>query len=555
MENSNGVAVLRIAFDGDDEREAERSTPPPATEILKHPTTGARVDVVGTAHVSAQSARETRAVIMAARPDVVMVELDPARLNALVRDSQRRFPARAIARNVATHSDALRVIWNGRALNTMGGLGYAAVGAVLGSQPGAEFLAAIDAAKEVGAEVVLGDLDADVTAARVFARLRWRREIRARDRRLRRERGEDGIETETETETDDETRTGTDGADADDDDFARLAATRERATIRYPDGAERAAPAPLPAEALRLMRKAGCDDVAVERAVWELVLLPETDSNATAHLVVARECGNKVVELLRSRDFLAGAGFRSSRRRRRGPDRDRDRDRDRGEAFDGGWAVEETLKRDRDLVLAHSLQRPLAARRIVGVMGAGHVDGVRRLWDGVPTRESRDAYDAALSRTPAEVEAARRDTVWGSDWAYYAGGAASGLLVGFAARGMRGSAARIVSPGAAESAARSAASFASRAAGLAFGVAATAGAVGTALTANALVTMGRLAEKLERIARAAEEEGLAAPRRNELRSSRWRGARGADADGEPTLEVRAVNAVGAYKNQDDTLYR
>ena len=546
MENSNGVAVLRIAFDGDDEREAERSTPPPATEILKHPTTGARVDVVGTAHVSAQSARETRAVIMAARPDVVLVELDPARLNALVRDSQRRFPCAAIARTVATHWDALKIIWNGRALNTMGGLGYAAVGAVLGSQPGAEFLAAIDAAKEVGAEVILGDLDADVTMARVFARLRWRREIRARDRRLRRERGEDGIETKTETETEKETRAGEDGADADDDDFARLAAT-----IRYPDGTERAAPAPLPAEALRLMRKAGCDDVAVERAVWELVLLPETDSNATSDLVVARECGNKVVELLRSRDFLAGAGFRSGRRRRGRPDRDRDK----GETFDGGWAVEETLKRDRDLVLAHSLQRPLAARRIVGVIGAGHVDGVKRLWDRVPTRESRDAYDAALSRTPAEVEAARRDTVWDSDWAYYAGGAASGLLVGFAARGMRGSATRIVSPGAAESAARSAASFASRAAGLAFGVAATAGAVGTALTANALVTMGRLAEKLERIARAAEEEGLATPRRNELRSSRWRGARGADADGEPTLEVRAVNAVGAYKNRDDMLYR
>ena len=305
------------------------------------------------------------------------------------------------------------------------------------------------------------------------------------------------------------------------------------------------------------MRKAGCDDVAVERAVWELVLLPETDSNATADLVVARECGNKVVELLRSRDFLAGAGFRSRPRRRRRPDRDRDRDwdRDRGEAFDGGWAVEETLKRDRDLVLAHSLQRPLAARRIVGVVGAGHVEGVKRLWDRVPTRESRDAYDAALSRTPAEVEAARRDTVWDSDWAYYAGGAASGLLVGFAARGVRGSATRIVTPGAAERAARSATSFASRAAGLAFGVAATAGAVGAALTANALVTMGRLAEKLERVARAAEEEGLATPRRNELRSSRWRGARGADADGEPTLDVRAVNAVGAFKNRDDLLYR
>ena len=36
MENSNGVAVLRIAFDGDDEREAERSAGPrPALRRLE----------------------------------------------------------------------------------------------------------------------------------------------------------------------------------------------------------------------------------------------------------------------------------------------------------------------------------------------------------------------------------------------------------------------------------------------------------------------------------------------------------------------------------------
>jgi pheromone shutdown protein TraB len=34
---------------------------------------------------------------------------------------------------------------------------------VLGSTPGAEFLAAIDAAKETGATVALGDADANVT--------------------------------------------------------------------------------------------------------------------------------------------------------------------------------------------------------------------------------------------------------------------------------------------------------------------------------------------------------------------------------------------------------
>ena len=66
--------------------------------------------------------------------------------------------------------------------------------------------------------------------------------------------------------------------------------------------------------------------------------------------------------------------------------------------------------------------------------------------------------------------------------------------------------------------------------------------------------MGRLAEKLERVALAAEEEGIAAPRKRTSIVA-VAGARDADAKGEPTLEVRAVNAVGAYKTQDDMLYR
>ena len=36
-----------------------------------------------------------------------------------------------------------------------------------------------------------------------------------------------------------------------------------------------------------------------------------------------------------------------------------------------GWALSETIGHDRDLVLAHSLQRPKNAQKIVGVVGAG----------------------------------------------------------------------------------------------------------------------------------------------------------------------------------------
>jgi pheromone shutdown protein TraB len=57
------------------------------------------------------------------------------------------------------------------------------------------------------------------------------------------------------------------------------------------------------------------------------------------------------------------------------------------------WAIEESIARDRDLVLAHSLQRPENARKIVGVVGAGHLSGVGRLWEQVPTR-----WDCTSSR-------------------------------------------------------------------------------------------------------------------------------------------------------------
>ena len=45
--------------------------------------------------------------------------------------------------------------------------------------------------------------------------------------------------------------------------------------------------------------------------------------------------------------------------------------------------------------------------------------------------------------------------------------------------------------------------------------------MGTALTAHAMVELGRFAAKLERAAMAAEASGAAAPKRNELRSERW----------------------------------
>lgn len=160
-----GVTVLNIRFDEDEWQDRWAKVP---HAVLRHPSTGATVTLIGTAHVSKAAAEETRELILRERPDVVVIELDPNRLNALVKDSQTASPAAAAAARVESKLDLM--FKPSRWIPLAGALGYALVGAVLGTTPGAEFLAAIDAAKEVGAEVVLGDLDMKVTTSRVWKR-------------------------------------------------------------------------------------------------------------------------------------------------------------------------------------------------------------------------------------------------------------------------------------------------------------------------------------------------------------------------------------------------
>ena len=128
LETTSGVAVLRVSFDGDDERarrdaeeearlaEAERDARA-VTTVLRHPETNVPVEIIGTAHVSALAARQTRELILRTKPDVVVLELDPQRLASMLRDAQLRTPARHLAEtNVETHLDALRVPVRGRGI-------------------------------------------------------------------------------------------------------------------------------------------------------------------------------------------------------------------------------------------------------------------------------------------------------------------------------------------------------------------------------------------------------------------------------------------------------
>ncbi len=121
------------------------------------------IHLVGTAHVSQRSVAEVTRLIHEIRPDTVCVELDRSRYEALT--DPRRF----------RHLDIFELIRSKRLAFTLGSLVLTSyqrrMGAKLGVVPGAELLAGVTSAADVGAELVLADRDVQVTLKRSWARL------------------------------------------------------------------------------------------------------------------------------------------------------------------------------------------------------------------------------------------------------------------------------------------------------------------------------------------------------------------------------------------------
>jgi pheromone shutdown-related protein TraB len=119
--------------------------------------------IVGTAHVSARSVDDVRRTIDAIRPDAVCVELDRTRHAALTND------------NAFRDLDVTRFIREGKARYLLAQLALAAyqkrIGARLGVKPGAEMLAAIEAATAANVPVELIDRDINITLRRTWANL------------------------------------------------------------------------------------------------------------------------------------------------------------------------------------------------------------------------------------------------------------------------------------------------------------------------------------------------------------------------------------------------
>jgi pheromone shutdown-related protein TraB len=127
------------------------------------PDQPAEIIVVGTAHISEESITEVRRTIEEERPDVVAVELDPGRYQALTHPEQQSASIKDILSSGKLNQ--FLVHWL---------LAYVQnkLGAEVGVKPGSEMLSAIDAARSVGASVALVDRDINVTIARFWAKMR-----------------------------------------------------------------------------------------------------------------------------------------------------------------------------------------------------------------------------------------------------------------------------------------------------------------------------------------------------------------------------------------------
>jgi pheromone shutdown protein TraB len=137
------------------------------TELVSGDTT---FHIVGTAHISQRSVDEVRAVIAEVRPDVVCVELDRARHDTLIKA------------NAFRDLDVFKVVREGRTLYLLAHLALASyqrrLGNRLGVKPGAELLAAVEAAGAAGIPVELIDRDINITLKRTWRNLGvWKRSM------------------------------------------------------------------------------------------------------------------------------------------------------------------------------------------------------------------------------------------------------------------------------------------------------------------------------------------------------------------------------------------
>lgn len=136
------------------------------SELTKEPepVRESSLKIIGTAHVSEKSVEEVKRAILETKPDVVAVELDMNRYHNLKMEAAGEKPDKEINIREIIKSDQLTAFLASGFLSYM----QKKIGDEVGVKPGAEMMAAIEAAEEVGANVALIDRDIQITLKRAL---------------------------------------------------------------------------------------------------------------------------------------------------------------------------------------------------------------------------------------------------------------------------------------------------------------------------------------------------------------------------------------------------
>jgi pheromone shutdown protein TraB len=139
----------------------ERNDPGADSRIiyLRHPTTGTEYFIVGTAHISEQSAEEARDVIEKVRPDTVMVELDETRAIKIKQEvhlHDKDFVIKQLSPIEHNKASGFASFFSGDLLTNLLTKFYSYL-RDLGFVPGKEFAVAMEEAEKINANILLGD--------------------------------------------------------------------------------------------------------------------------------------------------------------------------------------------------------------------------------------------------------------------------------------------------------------------------------------------------------------------------------------------------------------
>jgi len=123
---------------------------------------GNEIKLIGTAHVSRESIDEVKSIICNEKPDVICVELDEGRYNAIIRNDNWE------------KLDLAKVFKEGKGFLLIANLVLASfqrrLGNELGVKPGEEMKAAIETAREMGIPHSLCDREVQITLRRAWVR-------------------------------------------------------------------------------------------------------------------------------------------------------------------------------------------------------------------------------------------------------------------------------------------------------------------------------------------------------------------------------------------------